>query len=406
MRITHQVIRYTVYYIRINREVSGETSPDYIMYSIILILTLILISGVIAYIGDLTGFRIGKKKISIFGLRPHRTAVFITILTGIIISILTLSILSILSNDVRTALFGMDELRQKQNELTQEIRVRNTMLEEARKELEERTLELEELEGEFHKLNSQIELQTTQLESLIEVRQRLTEERDSLQQEIIELQETVKALYSGISWLRSGDIIIDQGEEIAMTIIKGGIPQEQIERDLLNLISQATRKVLELGAEPDEKNEQVLIISKSEFDDLIQKISQSQEELIVRLLASMNVIRGEIVIANFAILGNKLVFKENEVILEEEIPAINDPKEAENRLFSILRKVNLKAVQEGIIPEPRTSLVGTISAVNLFESVRNIVQGETTMQIKVIALSDTWTTGPFKVRIEGTKIIH
>ncbi len=376
------------------------------MYSILLILTLIIISGIIAYIGDLTGFRIGKKKISIFGWRPHRTAVFITVLTGILISILTITVLSVLSNDVRTALFGLDELRQKQYELTQEIKVRNTMLEETRKELEEKTVELNKLEEEFQRLNKQIELQTAQLDSLIETRQKLTEERDSLQQEIVELQETVKALYSGISWLRSGDIIIDQGEEIAMTIIKGGIPEEQIEQELISLLNQANRKVLELGAEPDEKTGQILIISKREYDEVIQKIQQSEGELIVRLLAAMNVIRGEMVIANFAILENKLVFTENEVILVEEIPVINDAKEAENRLFSILRKVNLKALQEGIIPEPRTSLVGTISAVNLFEMVRTIVQSETALQIKVIVLDDTWTTGPLRVRMEAEKILH
>ncbi len=376
------------------------------MYSIILILTLILISGAIAYIGDLTGFRIGKKKISIFGWRPHRTAVFITILTGIIISILTISILSILSNDVRTALFGLDELRQKQNELTQEIKVRNVMIEDARRELEEKTLALEELEENFSVLNKQIESQTEQLKSLIDTRQRLTEERDNLQEEIVELEDTIKALYSGINWLRSGDIIIDQGEEIAMTIVKGGIAKGEIEQSLFNLLSQATGKVLELGAEPDEKTGQVLIISRKEFDNLIDRIGQSKEELIVRILASMNVIRGEVVIANFAVLENKLIFRENEVVLVEEVPVINSPKEAEDRLFSILRKVNLKAVQEGFIPEPRTSLVGTISAVNLFEIVRDIVQSETGLEIKVIVLSDTWTTGPFRVRIEATKIIH
>jgi uncharacterized protein (DUF3084 family) len=376
------------------------------MYSIILILTIILISGAIAYIGDLTGFRIGKKKISIFGWRPHRTAVFITILTGIIISILTISILSILSNDVRTALFGLEELRQRQAELTQEIKIRNTMIEDARRELEEKTLELEELEENFFILNKQIESQTGQLESLIDTRQRLTEERDSLQEDIVELEDTIKALYSGISWLRSGDIIIDQGEEIAMTIIKGGITKGGVEQGLFNLLTQATGKVLELGAEPDEKTGQVLIISRREFDDLIDRISQSKEELIVRILASMNVIRGEVVIANLSVLENKLIFTEDEVVLVEEIPVIDNPKEAEDRLFSILRKVNLRAVQEGFIPEPRTSLVGTISAVNLFEMVRDIVQSETGLEIKVITISDTWTTGPFKVRMEATKIIH
>ncbi len=370
------------------------------MYSIVLILTLIIISGLIAYIGDLTGFRVGKKKITIFGLRPRRTAILIAILTGIIISILTITILSILSKDVRTALFGLEELRQKQGELTEEIITKNALLIETRQKLSEKTLELEELEKQYQQLNSQIESQTAQLESLREIGQELIIERDNLQEEIVELQEAVKVLYSGISWLRSGDIIIDQGEEIAMTIIKAETAEKEVEQSLFSLLSQATAKVIELGAAPDENSGQVLIISKKEFDDTMQNISQSKEELIVRLIAAMNVIEGEAVIANFSLLENKLVFHKNEVLLVEEIPVTKDPKEAENRLFALLRKVNLKAVQEGIIPEPRTSLVGTISAVNLFEMVQDVVQSDIAIQVKVTAFNDTWTTGPLKVIME------
>lgn len=376
------------------------------MYSVILIVTLIVISGIIAYIGDSTGFRIGKKKISIFGWRPHRTAVFITILTGIIISILTITVLSLLSYDVRTALFGLDELRERQQQLTMEIEDRNRSLHETRGELEEKIEELAEMDDKFQQLTLQIKLQTEELDSLSETKAKLTEVKNELEKEISELQETVKALYSGISWLRSGDIIFDQGEEISQTIIKGGLEEQEIEYELMSLLNQATRKVLAMGAKADENSGQVLIISKREYEELVQRIQQSETELVVRLLALMNVIKGEVVIGTFSTTENKLVFEKDEVVFNEEIPQINDPDEAENILFSILRKVNLKAVQEGIIPEPKTSLVGTISAVNLFEVVRNIVQSDTGMKIKVISLSDTWTTGPFKIRMEAEKVVH
>ena len=376
------------------------------MYSIILIVTLIIVSGIIAYIGDLTGFRIGKKKISIFGLRPHRTAVFITIITGIVISILTISILSILSNDVRTALFGLDELRDRQYELSREIQSLNIQLTETQEALTSKTEDLEQLEEEYQQLNNQISIQTQQLESLIEIRENLTKERDSLQQEITELEETVQGLSSGIRWLRSGDIILDQGEEIAMAIIQGGQTEEEIEQEIVHLLAQATRTVLEAGAEQDEESGQVLIISRSEYEDIIQKIKESETSLVVRLLASMNVIRGEMVLADISVLENRLIFEKDEVVLVEEVPALNDSAEVEDRLFAILRKVNLRAVQEGIIPESQTSLVGTISAVNLFETVRTIAQSDTGMLLKVIAIDDTWTTGPFKVRMEVEKILH
>ncbi len=81
------------------------------MYSFILIFTLIIISGLIASIGDYVGLKIGKKRVSVFGLRPHYTAIFVTIVTGILIAIITITVLTISSQDVRTALFGMEELK-------------------------------------------------------------------------------------------------------------------------------------------------------------------------------------------------------------------------------------------------------------------------------------------------------
>ena len=45
------------------------------MYGITLIFVLAVVGGVIALIGDRLGTRIGKKKLSIFGLRPRHTAV-------------------------------------------------------------------------------------------------------------------------------------------------------------------------------------------------------------------------------------------------------------------------------------------------------------------------------------------
>ena len=65
------------------------------MSNFILIFVLIVISGLIAVAGDWVGLKIGKKRITIFGLRPHYTAIFITIITGILITSITISILSI-----------------------------------------------------------------------------------------------------------------------------------------------------------------------------------------------------------------------------------------------------------------------------------------------------------------------
>ena len=70
-----------------------------------------VISGVIAYLGDALGTLVGKKRLSLFGMRPRFTALFVAISTGIIITLSTFGIGMMLSEDVRLALFSIDKLK-------------------------------------------------------------------------------------------------------------------------------------------------------------------------------------------------------------------------------------------------------------------------------------------------------
>ncbi len=59
------------------------------MGTALVILTLLTLGGFVAYIGDLLGRRMGKKRLSILGLRPKHTAVVLTVLTGVLITLIT-----------------------------------------------------------------------------------------------------------------------------------------------------------------------------------------------------------------------------------------------------------------------------------------------------------------------------
>ena len=49
------------------------------MYGIVLIAVLVATGGIIAFIGDRLGTKIGKKRLSLFGLRPRYTSTIVTI---------------------------------------------------------------------------------------------------------------------------------------------------------------------------------------------------------------------------------------------------------------------------------------------------------------------------------------
>ncbi|MBR5910147.1 MAG: DUF3084 domain-containing protein, partial [Schwartzia sp.] len=83
------------------------------MYGIVLIAALIVTGGAIAVIGDRVGSKVGKKKLSLFGLRPRHTSVIVTIITGVVITTLTFAVLAAASENVRVALFGMEKLNEE-----------------------------------------------------------------------------------------------------------------------------------------------------------------------------------------------------------------------------------------------------------------------------------------------------
>jgi uncharacterized protein (DUF3084 family) len=88
----------------------------------ILIPTLILVSGVVAFVGNLVGRNIGRRRLAIFGLRPRHTAQLITVITGMLITIVTLAVVLLVSNDARQALFHLQEVRKQVAEQEAKLR--------------------------------------------------------------------------------------------------------------------------------------------------------------------------------------------------------------------------------------------------------------------------------------------
>jgi len=70
-----------------------------------LIFSLVALSAVVAYVGDRLGMRIGKRRISVLGLRPKHTSSVVTAFTGVLITVVTLGVLSATSDTVRFTMY-------------------------------------------------------------------------------------------------------------------------------------------------------------------------------------------------------------------------------------------------------------------------------------------------------------
>ena len=123
------------------------------MYGLVLIVVLIVTGGVIAFIGDRVGSRVGKKKLSLFGLRPRHTSVIVTIITGVLITTFTFVILAGASDNVRTALFGMEQLNRLMGETKARLQATDMQLADAKAEQQQAAEELAKSKTEIDKLH-------------------------------------------------------------------------------------------------------------------------------------------------------------------------------------------------------------------------------------------------------------
>ena len=99
----------------------------FIVFRVVLIFLLVaLLAGGIAMLGNQLGRKIGRKKMTVFGMRPRHTSIFITTVTGSLIAVLTLALAMVFSQDVREVVKGTQErvekLRVREGQLLQRVR--------------------------------------------------------------------------------------------------------------------------------------------------------------------------------------------------------------------------------------------------------------------------------------------
>lgn len=333
----------------------------------LLIISIIVLAGAIAYLGDILGRRIGKRKLSLFKLRPRYTAILVSVITGILIAAITLLILSAASQDVRTALFGMRELK-----------AQITQLEEREKELQNSKSMLEE----------QVKTLTGSVEELNNQRQSLQEEIKALQVEQARLRESILAM-------RQGEIAFQDEEEILRVIAPPGMEDKEAGDYLLSIVERGEEIALERGAGLDKEIQRAVFVLEDSFNEAKEKLKTTEVPLVIRLVASVNTLRGEPVIARFLVDENKKVFSAGEVIWSGELDIEPQKTNIELWLGELLRELNTLAVKKGILPQQ--GRVGVISASNLTEvtSLLQKIEGKAT--VEVVAESDTFTAGPLRV---------
>ncbi|NJN30278.1 MAG: DUF3084 domain-containing protein [Synechococcales cyanobacterium RM1_1_8] len=204
------------------------------MAGVILVLSVLILGGVIATIGDRLGTKVGKARLSLMGMRPRKTAVAITILTGGVISATTLGILFATNSQLRTGVFELESIQEK---------ARKARLELEETQAERRRAEQERDQARQEQIAAQQRLETTRKV----LAESLTKQQQT-QAQLTTVGERAERLRSEAERLQQEQqILMQQRDQVARQIVQRNRDIADRDRDIAQQEAQLNRQKSQLS---------------------------------------------------------------------------------------------------------------------------------------------------------------
>jgi len=382
---------------------------------------------VLAVVGDLLGTRIGKARLSLLGMRPRRTAMTFTAITGSLIAGLSFTTLIATNVRWRRGLFELGHIEQslwntredlnktqQTLEATQEFLVAShEALVKAAGQRSSAEVEIQQLKEQSDGLHGQVQdLQQTinyldsQRQHLLNQQGRLTEEVRLRDQELAQLQRetdsqiaALDSLRRRVTALRRGDVAIASDEPLVMAKVKlphSDEPLVAIE-SLLNRANQVAHERLLPGQRPTRR---LIRILTSEVERIAEDLQNGDAHLVI-IRSANNVLQGETTLLVFAdVRPNLQVLEEGQVLASTVVVADERSMEDVNqRLNLLLGRARSRASQLGAV---NTQVVFDNGAIA--DLIQRLVERTDSYAIlDIFSLEDSETGDPLHLGVRWRK---
>ncbi len=402
----------------------------------ILILALLVLGGVLSTLGDRLGSRVGKARLSLFNLRPRRTAVLITVLTGSLISAMSLGLMLLVSERLRTGLFELDQLEERLSGTRNQLeasrqRLSTSQAEVARAQAGQRKVQQELAQAErrsaalrkelaplqaqrarlerdklaLEKQNVSLEGQRARLSEVVRGRdaeiQRTEAELATVRERIAAGAQELRELENNLIALRRGDVVITTGQPLASAKVKLENPSQA--REVINaLLQQANLNAFRRVLPGEAVDRQILLVPSNDINRL-EGLLERPGTWVVSILSAANVLRGERQVLAFPDLRpNRRVVAAGEVMARTTIEAgLRNPDQLARRLNLLLAAAYAQAQRQGTIEDGLQ-----FDAAGFNQLTRRLAErpAASVVQLEAVALRDADTPDPISVelRISGT----
>ena len=336
----------------------------------ILILALLILGGVLSTLGDRLGSKVGKARLSLFRLRPKKTAVVITVLTGSLISAISLGLMLLVSDRLRTGLFELDQIEQRLRDSRDALASSRKDLAQSRSALRSAEEERSEAQSQLKVVEQQASRLQKELAPLMEQRRQLEVERDRLSRDIAakdsDLQrnraelaklnikiktssQELERLERNLIALRQGDVVISSGQPLEVAKVR--IENASQAREVIHALLQRTNLNVYQRVLPGETpNRQILLVPRSDISKLETTLSK-RGEWVVSLISAANVLKGERQVVAFPdVRPNKRVVRSGEQLATTVLEADERSQDqVRSRLNLLLAAAFTRAQRQGAL---------------------------------------------------------
>ena len=386
----------------------------------LLLLSLLILGGVLSTLGDRLGSRVGKARLSLFGLRPRQTAVVITVLTGSLISALSLGLMLLVSRQLRVGLFELNDLEARLRSSRSDLKGSRKAQRKARQQLAEaRTDEIKarkilaDAQARARELRSTLQPLQEQTRRLEAERQRLSQDVRNRDAEIQRTDDELRAVRQRISSgeaelqqleknliaLRRGDVAISSGQPLATVTLKLDRPDQArqvIDQVLREANLQAFQKVLP-GQVPDR---QIILVPRQDIERLEQAI-RKPGTWVVLLRSAANVLRGESVVYAFPdVRPNVAITMEGEVLARTTVAGQDtNPEAVQNRINLLLASTLAEVRRRGSLSQ---GLQFDANAVNRLATELTERSGGR-VELQAVAVRRSETADPIAIELRPSR---
>ncbi len=400
------------------------------------IVLMIVLGGASAFVADILGYKIGKKRLSLWHIRPKYIARASVTITGMLIPLLTVLLLAASSAEFRTWVTrgrkAVQELKQKEDE----VQAKNTLLRETNQSLKTSQDLLGNSKKKQEELNKTLDQKKKEAEAQVARADQLKRTIDTQQSQLSNLSGAVYRAESSIKKFQSESTKFRQESLTARKTLDSTklllATEQKGLRDIRLSLDAATKQRDAAEASKTQAltdynnlNSRNLDIQKNN-DELTKNLADLRKQL-PSLMAEIEALKGDRDSANkdlgdlirqiddrqrvleqvrkenntYAAFSrtSTLMFGKGEELARIIVPSSLTTDEARNLLRSLIRSARTSAVNRGALPDPAypfSGEAGLLRTVNRLEVPQTEVEDFWIKQIttsnatRVLVARSTW----------------